>query len=169
MRLLLLLWDNARATYAYEGNTSSNRNSPHVMLISMYENPKCSHIRLDTQIKLAHCCGPVEANQTTAAATKVGPFLSCSLLPPPMHTHAYTHTCLPWQMACDVPLWTWHERVHSLSPGLTERQPRPVDGTPECLCSAGYDCQWISSASCEGRENLERKHNGTGWDRLGAE
>lgn len=96
--------------------------------------PKMFPHYTDTKIILAHCCGPRETNQKTAAGTKMGPFLFCSLSPPPpMHTHAYTHTCLPWQMACDVPLWTWHERVHSLSPGLTERQPRPAEGTPECL------------------------------------
>lgn len=34
------------------------------------------------------------------------------------HIHTLRHTCVPWQIACDVPLWTWHERAHSLSPGL---------------------------------------------------
>lgn len=115
-------------------HTTFTQDITQMMLISIYENPKCSRITPTPKSYWHTVAGQRRQTRRLRQELRWDHFCVVPFpLLPPMHTHAYTHTCLPWQMACDVPLWTWHERVHSLSPGLTERQPRPAEGTPECL------------------------------------
>lgn len=68
-------------------------------------------------------CGPMKRGPMIPVGITMCPFLSS---PPPKHTD----TCLLWQIACDVPLWTWHERIPSLSSGLTAEEPSTGQDAP---------------------------------------
>lgn len=81
------------------------------------------------------------------------PFL-CHPIPPTPQTH--TDTCLPWQIACDVPLWTWHERIRSLSSGFTAEESSSGRDAPEAAAWTPRESlsaiRWETSAV--GRQQL---------------
>lgn len=61
---------------------------------------------------LTDSCGPTKRGPMIPVGITMCPFLSH---PSPPNTD----TCPLWQIACDMPLWTWHERIPSFSSGLT--------------------------------------------------
>lgn len=144
-------------------------------------NPDDAHLNLwkpkmfphytDTQITLAHCCGPTETNQKTAAVTKMGPFLCCSLSPPPppctrtlTHTHAY-HDKWPVTCLCE-------HGTKGSTPSPQGWQSGSL-GQQRGLPSGSTRWMWLSvnhfTFLAGVRGNLQRKHNSTGWGGSGAE